>query len=139
MNFFLTNPQRQGAMGQSAWLLLAVLAALAVIGPVAAHRGGSHGFWAAAVAAALCLSGATVALLLSHALRGGKLVLYAVLLGMAARLGVPLGLGLALHLCNEPLANSGLLFYLLVFYPVSLIVEIYLSLGTVSRSGHSAP
>ena len=58
---------------------------------------------------------------------------------MAARLGVPLVLGLLLSLESEPLVKAGLLFYLLLFYPVSLIVEIYLSLGTISRPGRRAP
>lgn len=113
-------------------MLLAVAVAIvfAATGPVAFYRNGSTGLWAAALAALFCLTGALMALIASHALRGPQFALLAMFVGMAARMGVPLFLGVALHLRGGPLAEAGLLYYLLVFYPVTLAVETALSLPT---------
>jgi hypothetical protein len=73
----------------------------------------------------------------SHLLRGPKHALAALLAGMAARMGIPLAFGLAIHLQGGPLAEAGLLYYLLVFYPVALAAETALSLpppGNLVRS-----
>ena len=43
-------------------------------------------------------------------------------------MGIPFGVGLAIHLGGGPLANAGFLYYLLVFYPVTLAAETGLSL-----------
>jgi len=42
---------------------------------------------------------------------------------MAARMGIPLAFALACHLRGGLLADAGLLYYLLLFYPVTLGVE----------------
>jgi len=109
-------------------LVLAVLVALVPVGPVAVCIGGGVALAAAAVAAVFCLAGASIALLVSHLLRGPKRALAALLAGMAARMGIPLAFGLAIHLQGGPLAEAGLLYYLLVFYPVTLAAETALSL-----------
>ena len=109
-------------------LALAVLVVLALVGPVAVCIGGGMALAAAVVAAVFCLTGATIALLASHVLRGSKHALAALLAGMAARMGVPLAFGLAIHLQGGPLAEAGLLYYLLAFYPITLAAETALSL-----------
>jgi len=83
---------------------------------------------AAAAAAGICLLGAVLALVVSHLLRGPKAVLYGMLMAMALRMGIPLVSALALHLQNGALAKAGVLYYFLVFYPVTLAVETVLSL-----------
>ena len=83
---------------------------------------------AAGVAAASCLLGAATALVVSHLLREPQHAMAALLVATTARMGVPLLVGLVAYLRGGPLAEAGLLYYLLVFYPVTLAVEIGLSL-----------
>ena len=105
-----------------------VIGLSAVVGPVAGLWHGRTGLRAVAVAAGVCLLGALVALVIAHGLRAPRYALYGLLLGMAARMGIPLGCGLAFHLRGGALVDAGLLYYLLVFYPVTLGVETALSL-----------
>jgi hypothetical protein len=60
-------------------------------------------------------------------------------LGMALRTGVPFVVGIAVHLHGGPLAQAGLLWYLLMFYPIALVVGTILSLppGTGSERPHA--
>ena len=58
-----------------------------------------------------------------------------VLVGMMLRMGMPLGVALAVHLRGGLLAGGGFLYYLLLFYPVTLGVETAL---TLPRSGGAA-
>ena len=120
--------QNCGVAIRAAALGIAVLAAFAMAGPVAVWVGGSVALAAAALAAALCLAGAAVALVIVYLLRDPRYALAALLAGMAARMGIPLAFGLAIHLQSGPLAEAGLLYYLLVFYPVTLTVETVLAL-----------
>lgn len=109
-------------------LALVVLTLYALVAPVAGWLSGLVGLWAAAAAAGLCLAGAAMALVAGHLLRGPKHILYGMLAGMAARMGIPLGFGLAWHHFGGTLAEAGLLAYLLVFYPVTLAAETALSM-----------
>ena len=128
---------RGGVLG----LAVAVLAA--VLLPVAGWMDGGAGVAAAAVAAAVCMSGAAGALGISHLLRGPELALPSLLLGMAARTGLPLLLAIVIQFRGGPLADAGFLYYLLVFYPVTLSLETVLSLpprerATDRRAGQQA-
>lgn len=107
---------------------LAVLVLYALVAPVSIYCSGMGGLWAAAAAAAVCLAGATAALVASHLLRGPQYVWYGLLLGMFLRTGIPLGAGVAMVLSGGTLAEEGILIYLLVFYPVVLALEAGLSL-----------
>jgi len=107
---------------------LVVLGAYGLVAPVAGLLSGSAGLWTAAAAAVFCLAGAEVALLVNPLSHRPKRALLGMLLGMAARMGIPLGLGLGCHVQGGVLAQTGLLYYLLVFYPVTLGVETALSL-----------
>ena len=118
----------RGPLVQSAVLGLAVLAAYAVVAPVAGLLSGADGLAAAAVAAGLCLLGAILALLVCRSFRGPQRAWQGVLAGMLPRMGVPLAFALVLHLRGGPLAEAGLLVYLVVFYPVTLSLETALTL-----------
>ncbi len=107
---------------------LTVLVLYALVAPVALYCSGSGGLRAAAAAGAVCLAGAMAALIVSHLLRGPKSVWYGLLLGMFLRTGIPLGAGVVMVLSGGTLAEDGVLFYLLMFYPVSLALEAALSL-----------
>jgi predicted Na+-dependent transporter len=112
----------------SAVLAGAVLVVYAVVAPVAGRHGGWMGLAAAAAAAAFCLLGAGLALVACRGLRQPKYALHGVLVGMVVRMGVPLVLALVFQVRGGPLAEAGLLLYLIVFYPVTLSVETALSL-----------
>jgi hypothetical protein len=111
-----------------AGLVGVALLVLAIVGPVAVLIGGSMGLTAAALAAATCLAGAVVALLASQVLVGPGLALASLLVGMTARMAIPLVCGLVIHLHGGPLADAGILYYLVMFYPVTLAAETLLSL-----------
>jgi hypothetical protein len=118
----------RGVAVKTGALIVAVGAAFLVAGPVAFGLGGGKALMAAAVAALLCLLGAAVAVLASHRALEPGLVQPALWTATVARLGIPLGIGLMIHLRGGPLADAGLLCYLLVFYPVTLTVGTALSL-----------
>ncbi len=119
---------RWGVVARTAALFAAVAVAYLIVAPVAWAIGGATGLLGSAVAAGLCLAGATLALLVSFILRGPNFALQNLLLGMLLRMGVPLALGLALHTQVDQLAAGGMLYYLVGFYFVTLTVETVLTL-----------
>ena len=138
MGTWIANLRGRSLAARGAMLAAVVLALFALVGPVAWAISGTAGVLAAAAAAGLCLVGASAALVLSHWLRTPERVLYGVLAGMGARMGIPLAFGMAIHLHGGALAQSHFLLYLLVFYPVTLAVETFLSLpksGSTSTAG----
>ncbi len=105
-----------------------VLVAAAVILPLGwAISGNRTGLFAAAAAGGVCLLAALAALAVSEPLRRPQHTLALVLLGMLIRMGIPLGAALTVYFHGGPLANAGFLYYLVVFYPVTLTVETFLS------------
>ena len=134
---WLRNLPNRSVTFQAALLGTVVIAVFVIVTPVALCASGPVGLAAAAAAAILCLTGTVAALTAGRLLRGPSRVLAAFMTGMAARMGVPLAFGLAIHLQGGPLAKGGLLYYLLVFYPVTLAVETMLSLPAPQRSDQS--
>ena len=126
---------------QLAALLVIVLCVFAVVAPIAGRLHGGLGIVAAAISAGLCLAGASVALAAASGARSTNHVLRAMLIGMIARMFIPLGFGVGIHFYSAPLADAGILVYLLVFYPVTLGVETALVMpkggSTTSTSGQS--
>ena len=96
---------------------------LAIVAPVACHRSGQHGLVAAAFASACCCVGAAGTLGLGRGLRNPSRLPAAVALGMLLRMGIPLASAVAVQLLGSPLAEAGFLYYLLLFYMVTLVVE----------------
>jgi hypothetical protein len=128
MQAWLAKQRSRSLAARGGMLILVVLVVYLATIPVAAWLAGWLGLLTATVAALLCLFGSGVALVISHLLRAPEMVLYGMLLGMTIRMGLPLGIGLACHLLGGVLADHGLLYYLLIFYPVTLLVETILSL-----------
>lgn len=128
MTAWLSNLRTRGLALRAAVLGIVVLGSGATASPVAWWLGGAAGVTAAAAAAFLCLAGAILALVAGHLFRGPRHAWSALLAGMAARSGIPLVAALAIHLRGGPLAEAGLLYYLLVFYPITLTMETLLSL-----------
>lgn len=114
-------------------LAAVMLAAYCLAVPAVAGLGGIRAMQAAGVAAGLCLAGAAAAMLIANRLRGTHAMLASVWLGMILRLGVPLTAGAIIHFHGGPLAQVGLLWYVVVFYPITLIVGTLLALPPSSE------
>lgn len=110
-------------------LLAAAVATWALVALVAWRLVGLWGVAAAGAAATCCWIGAAGALGAHHWLGRRGSGLWSLLVGMGLRMGVPLAVGLILHWQSQPLAEAGLLYYFLAFYPVTLAVETVLSLS----------
>lgn len=138
MATWIANLRGRSLVARGVLLGLVVLGLCAVVAPVAGFRSGWAGLWAAAAAAGFCLAGATLALVVSHLLPEPKHALYAMLLAMAARMGIPLGAAIACQLHGGALVQGGLPYYLVVFYPVTLGVETILSLPQAEQARQSS-
>jgi hypothetical protein len=110
-----------------AWLSCSVAAATfgcwVVAAPAAYLLSGQIGILAAGMAAVCCGFGALGALLVAHWFRGPDRLLPRVLGGMTLRMSVPLACVLGVELGRGPLADAGFVYYVLVFYLVTLAVE----------------
>jgi hypothetical protein len=113
-----------------------MLVAYLIATPVAIHLGGFDAFLAATLAAGLCLAGAAAALIIGDQLRGPGGVLAALWLGLFLRLGVPFAAGVTIHLHGGPLADAGFLWYIVVFYPITLVIGTILSLPQGTGGEH---
>ena len=96
---------------------------LAFAAPVAYGCSGPVGLRAAVPADATCCLGAIGSLCVSPWLRSPSRMLIATLVGMSTRLGVSLSAATVIQLTGGPLAEAGFVYYLLLFYMVTLIVE----------------
>ena len=123
MNAFWTTLPRRSLGFRAALLGLWLAAVAVVLFPLAALIGGGRALAAAGAAAAICSAAAAIALVVSHLLQGAGLVLAALLMGMAVRTGLPLIPAVALQFRGGPLVDAGFLYYLLVFYLLSLTGE----------------
>jgi hypothetical protein len=128
MQAWFANLRGRSLAARATLLGLAVFGLYALVAPVAVLCNGSAGLWAAATSAGLCFSGAALALMADRLFHGSNRALWSVSVGMLLRMGVPLAFALALQLTGGILAKAGLLYYLLVFYPVTLCLETALSL-----------
>jgi hypothetical protein len=115
---------------------LTVLTAGVAVGGVAWGIAGLRGLAAAGIAAASCWLGAALALEATVLLARRGQGLTGLLAGTALRMGIPLALALGFHFGGGPLAQGGLLYYFLAFYPLTLAAETAMSLP---RAGTPSP
>ena len=87
--------------------------------------------------AAVCLI-RLAALVLNDHFREPSRALHGLVFSMAARTGLPLVLAVAVHFQDGTLGKAGLLYYLVVFYLISLGIEMPLSLIRPPSRGSSA-
>jgi hypothetical protein len=116
-------------------LLGVTVAAAVLVIPIAMLTSGRAGLVAVAFAMSVCLSSGVLAFWLVRHLRGPKAVIHQVLLGMMSRMGIPLAACLFVHFHGGKLAEAGLVYYILVFYFVTLAAETAL---LVNGTDHSA-
>lgn len=122
-------------------LALAIVAGVfvAALCPVGWRIAGPCGCQAAAIAGGLCYFGAVMALAVTKIfarIPGPQAFVTGFGLSMALRLGIPLGIGIPLHLSGGSLAEGGILYYLLVFYPITLAGETVLSLPSLPEEAN---
>lgn len=124
---------RLGLVAQSLFVAAALSVAWLLVAPLAYGVSGLLGLKVALLAALLCWLGALFSLTISAFIRGGVSVMHRMALGMTARAMVPLVLGVGLHLKDVELAGAGLIFYVLVFYMVTLTADTALLVAQVPQ------
>jgi hypothetical protein len=134
---WLAKLRRQGLIVQLGVLSLAVVTAFAVIGPLAGWLRGAVGVAAAAVAAGVCFLGAAAALCLGRVFSDPARAWIGALAAMIPRMGVPMSFALFFYGLGGRLTDAGLLYYLIVFYPLTLAVETMLSLPETDKKRFS--
>ena len=95
-------------------------------------RSGAIGIAAAAIAGGVCWVSASLALATVYLGQMLKNPVGGILGGMFFRMGLPLGVGIAIQQSHPPLANAGTFLMILALYLVALIAETLLSLKIVS-------
>jgi hypothetical protein len=124
---------RLGLVAQSLFVAAALAGALLLLAPLAYAISGPFGLQVELLAALLCWMGALFSLSISAFIRGGVSVMNRMVLGMTARAMMPLVLGVGLHMKDASLAGAGLIFYVLVFYMVTLTADTALLLSQVPQ------
>jgi hypothetical protein len=98
-----------------------------------------EGVVAASVAAGTCLAGAIGATIFIPWMYRPKRVIAGILLGAGFRMGVPLFGGIFVSLVFPPLAEAGLLYYLVVFFLPLLALETAFSLPSPPSPTENTP
>jgi hypothetical protein len=122
--------ERNNFIAGSVALIASILLGYVVISPVAAWTQGTPGLWSAAVAALICLVAGIMALGLVERL-SARNPLASVLGGMTLRMIVPLLAVAAVYWWDGPLAEAGMVFFVLAFYMIMLAAETYLAVRRV--------
>jgi hypothetical protein len=90
--------------------------------------GSETGFLAAALAAVICLIATFLSLCIHRRFQNPNSILIAVPLEMIVSMGIPLATGLGIHLHGGPLSQAGFIYYLLLFYMLTLALKTALTL-----------
>jgi hypothetical protein len=138
MATWLAKVRALGLAPRAGMLALATLLLYAIVGPVAWHASGSAGLEAAAAAGAACLLGAGAALVATDFCQRRGRPLHGVLFGMVLRMGAPSAFAAYCRWQSGVLFEGGALYYLVVFFLVTLGVETALSLPQTDGAGRSS-
>jgi hypothetical protein len=125
----LSHLQQKGLLVRAAYLGgVVIVAAIAILPAGWVLTGNRIGWFAGLAAGGVCLLAAWSVLGLSELLRKSQSLLALVLVGMMIRMGIPLAAALAVYFHGGPLADAGFLYYLVLFYFVTLVAETLLFL-----------
>jgi hypothetical protein len=122
------------AIARGAALWIGSLTVTALVVPLALLLGGAGAAVDATLAAAVCLGAATTSWALRAIIQGPSLAIHGVMLGMIARMGIPLGFAAAYCLRPGGLGNQRFLYYLLGFYLLTLVIDTVVSLPGKEKS-----
>ncbi len=123
MSLFAAPERRPNPATACRVVLLTTTVCLGLVAPVAYCGWGWVGLEAAVTAGLCCCAGAVGGLGVAWWLRNTSRLVESVLAGMLIRMGLALTAALAVQLGGGPLAEAGFLYYLLVFYSVTLAAE----------------
>ena len=107
-----------------------LLGALVIL-PVAYAASGPAGLFAALWATALCLMSGTLSLLASTAVSRASTPLGGLLVGIMVRMALPLAVVMAIYHRGGWLVAAGMIYYVLVFYMITLAAETWIAVGQV--------
>ena len=99
-----------------------------LIAPVIWYASGRVGLISAAMAGLACLVGCGMALVVGEPFRRTRRLLHGMLFGMLFRMGVPFVVALIVNQSGRYLMDAGFIYYLVVYFEVALLVEVFLSL-----------
>lgn len=97
-----------------------MLGLIMITAPIAWMLQGRMGLAAAGLAAAICLIAGITGMLVGEALRSSNLIITQSLVPMLIRMGIALGVCMVISLRRGPLFQAGFVYYLLLFYLISL-------------------
>lgn len=130
------NPQGEWRLRTSLALYCsALIFAAALLIPIAIYLHGYTGFGAVGLAVAICSLGGCGSLVLQSVFRSHQALIYRVLLGMALRMGIPLGAVVFFFVTRGPLEEAGIVYYLLVIYLSGLLVDTCMAVSPQLRNG----
>ena len=138
MRGWLSWLRTRGLATQAATLGIAVVVVYAGVAPVAGYLRGVAGLAASATAAGACLAGAELALVACYRFRDREDAWQGVLLAVLPRMGIPLTVALVFLFVGGVLVKGGMLYYLVVFYLLTLTLETVLTLPVRDRTRHSS-
>jgi hypothetical protein len=115
-------------------LLIFEICLFAGITPFLWFYGSSWSFAAAGTAAGLCTISALLSFCVHFIYKDTKISLTPLLLGMAFNMGIPLIFGTIIHLRGGPLSTSGFIYYLVLFYIMTLALKTFLTLPQTEQT-----
>ncbi|MBL8828948.1 MAG: hypothetical protein JNM18_18350 [Planctomycetaceae bacterium] len=134
-----TGVAQLGSWGRVGLVLAGILLAWLVCAAVAFELFAWPGVVAASVAAVVSAVCGAVSQAIADRLQAGGQALTAMGVSMALRMGVPLSLGLFWQMRGSPLAEAGVLYYLLVYYLMTLAIETLLAVDQLWTADRSKP
>jgi hypothetical protein len=130
---------RKSLPSRAVRLTAVVVAAAAIVLPAGwlfTHN--RAGLFAGVAAAGICWFAALLAMVTGERLRASGQIMAFLVTGTVIRTGIPLMAVLVAIFYGRPLDDSGFLYYLIVFYPITLAAEIILILPGRAEASDSA-
>jgi hypothetical protein len=133
-----------GAVGgrhppQPVVLVACLLVALIALGPVGYATAGMSGVWSVVAAASTCMAAGLLAWGWTWRWEGLDPMLLRVYWAMGIRTLIPLAVCLVVYSRGGRLAEGGFVYYLLVFYCITLIVQTSMWIGRAREGSTGAP
>ncbi len=118
------------SLARQALILAGVMLVAAIpLGTIGFLTGGRPGLTCAAIAGVVCLASGVAALWLAGGFGEPQAVSAQVLAGMLPRMGIPLAVCMVVYFQGGMLVESGFVYYILIFYFVTLATDTVLLLG----------
>ena len=133
----LARPGFAGTAARASLLGGLLLLLFVLVASVGFALSGSSGVLAAMFAALVCLVSGLLAMVAAEIARQFHQRLASVLLAMGIRTSLPMAVLVAVYLRGGAIVDTGMAFYLLVFYLAVLAIETYLDVTLLRLAGGS--